>query len=650
MNFHNQRVLELLSQRFPTIAAATSEIINLNAILQLPKGTEHFISDLHGEYEAFCHILRNASGVIRIKIDEIFLDSLTDGEKNALATLVYYPKQRLSYLKKQGDLSDDWYYKTLSELIRLCRGVASKYTRSKVRKALPPEFAYIIEELLHGEYDSKDKDHYYRCITETILETARGDAFLVAISQLIQRLAVDRLHILGDIFDRGPGPHVILDTLMKHHSVDIAWGNHDILWMGAAAGNFACIFSVIRICARYDHLETLETGYAVSLRQLISFADSTYREDPCSSFYPKSEHIVPDGTETKSVARLQKAAAVLQFKAEYDIIRRHPEYEMEHRLLLSCIHPQTRTLVVDQTAYPLTDCVFPTVDWNHPYRFTAEEKELCDRLRDSFTHSVRLQEHVRFLLSKGGMYQIENENLMYHGCIPMTEEGEFAVFLGHKGKALLDYFNTAVHKGIMLEEDSPEKEAYRDCFWYLWCGKHSPLFGKEKMATFERYFTPDSHLWQEKKNPYYQLLEGEHGKAHAETILKEFGLTSPNAHLINGHVPVQQIRGESPVKAGGKLFVIDGGLSRAYQAKTGIAGYTLLYNSHGYLLTSHQPFSSTEEAVTKETDIISHPVASASSRGRLLVKDTDTGKLLIAQIEELKALTRAYRKGEQTER
>lgn len=649
MKSQNKRVLELLSQRFPTIAAATSEIINLNAILQLPKGTEHFISDLHGEYEAFCHILRNASGVIRIKIDEVFGGSLTDGEKNALATLVYYPKERLSYLKKQAVLSDNWYHSTLGKLIKLCRAVASKYTRSKVRKALPPDFSYIIEELLHGEYDSKDKDHYYQCITETILETARGDAFIVAISHLIQRLAVDRLHILGDIFDRGPGPHVILDTLIHYHSVDIAWGNHDILWMGAAAGNLACIFSVIRIAARYDHLETLENGYGISLRQLISFAGSCYGNDPCSSFYPKNENSVPDGTETKSVARLQKAAAVLQFKAEYDIISRHPEYEMEHRLLLSKINPAKKTLLVDGTEYPLTDCVFPTVDWNNPYRFTPEEKELCERLCNSFTHSVRLQEHVRFLLSKGGMYQIENENLMYHGCIPMTEDGRFATFLGHSGKALLDYSDSAVRKGLLLEEDSPEKEVYRDFFWYLWCGTHSPLFGKQKMATFERYFTRDSLLWEEKKNPYYHLLDKEQGKTHAETILREFGLTSQNAHLINGHVPVRQSRGESPVKAGGKLFVIDGGLSRAYQARTGIAGYTLIYNSHGYLLTSHQPFSSTEEAVTKETDILSRPVVSASSPGRLLVKDTDTGKLLISQIEELEALTRAYQKGEQIE-
>ena len=645
MEVQEKRVLELLSARFPNVASATSEIINLSAILQLPKGTEHFLSDLHGEYEAFCHILRNASGVVRIKIEEVFQNTLTESEKTALATLVYYPEERLSYLRKRGTLTDKWYERVLSQLIQLCRGVSAKYTRSKVRKALPSEFAYIIEELLHGEGASSDKSSYYKSITRSILQTDRGDAFLVAISHLIQRLAVDCLYILGDIFDRGPGPHVILDTLMNYHSVELAWGNHDILWMGAAAGNLACIFSVIRISARYDQLDILENGYGISLRKLIAFADDSYRSDPCTRFYPKSEKSVPDGTETKSIARLQKAAMVLQMKAEAALIARHPEYNMKNRLLLHRLQPEPGTLTIDGKIYPLADCMFPTVDWGNPYRFTKQEQELCHRLCYDFTHSVRLREHIRFLLAKGAMYQIENQNLMYHGCIPMEADGSFAEFSGYRGKALLDYCDKIVRKGYLLEEEHPEKEFCRDFFWYLWCGTYSPLFGKYKMATFERYFTDDTSLWEERKNPYYGLLEGEQGREYAQKILQDFGLSPHQGHLINGHVPVRQTSGESPVKAGGKLFVIDGGLSRAYQSRTGIAGYTLIYNSHGYLLTAHQPFSSKEDAVTKGTDIVSRPVAVSHCRERLLVRDTDTGLLLSRQIEELTRLVQAYRQG-----
>lgn len=645
MEHNKKRILELLSQRFPDIASATSEIINLNAILQLPKGTEHFMSDLHGEYEAFRHILKNASGIIRIKIDEVFGNLLTKKEKTALATLIYYPEERLSYLKKTTGLSDDWYRLTLSRLVELCRGVASKYTRSKVRKALPREFSYIIEELLWEQTHLRDKDEYYKSIVETILRTSRADAFLIALSHLIQRLSVDRLHILGDIFDRGPGPHIILDTLIRYHSVDIAWGNHDILWMGAAAGNLASIASVIRISARYDHLETLESGYGISLRQLISFADTHYKDDPCTAFFPLSNNAPVDGLEADRVARLHKAIAVMQFKAEGALLLRHPEYEMNHRLLLPQINPAAGTITIAGNSYPLCDTHFPTVDWNDPFRLTHEETELLEKLRLSFRHSVRLQEHVRFLFSKGGMYLAENGNLMYHGCIPMEDDGSFAKFLGYSGKSLLEYCDAMARKGYFLEDDHPEKEICRDFYWYLWCGPYSPLFGKRQMATFERYFTKEATLHREEKNPYYRFLEEEDSSWLSEKILTEFRLPTKGSYLINGHVPVRQKKGESPLKAGGRLFVIDGGLAKAYQPKTGIAGYTLISNSHGYLLTAHQPFSSKSDAVEHETDIVSDPVASASFPKRRLVAQTDTGKALKQQIAELEDLVKAYRTG-----
>lgn len=637
------RVLELLSQKFPDLAAVTTEIINLNAILQLPKGSEHFISDLHGEDEAFRHILKNASGIIRIKMDEVFGEALSATEKASLATLIYYPGERLSYLKKTAGIPEDWYRVTLSRLVKLCKGVASKYTRSKVRKALPPEFSYIIEELLWEQAHQRDKEDYYRSIVETILRTCRADAFLIALSHLIQRLAVDRLHILGDIFDRGPGAHKILDTLIRYHKVDITWGNHDILWMGAAAGNLACIAAVIRISARYDHLETLETGYGISLRPLICFADAVYAEDPCSSFLPHSHTGECNRPEAKRVARLHKAATILQLKAEGALLLRHPEYEMEHRLLLSKI--KENVLTVDGVSYPLSDCHFPTVDPKHPYQFTKEEAKILEKLQQAFFHSVRLREHIRFLLSKGGMYLMQNGNLMYHGCIPLEPDGSFSRFLGYSGKDLLEYCDSMVRKGYFLEEEHPEKQACRDFFWYLWCGKHSPLFGKEKMATFERYFTTDSALHREAKNPYYALTEADNGKL-AEAILTEFGMPPQSSHIINGHVPVRQKQGESPLKAGGRMFVIDGGLSKAYQPKTGIAGYTLVCNSHGYLLTAHQPFSSRADAVEKETDIVWHPVASASFPRRMLVKDTDIGHSLRQQLKELEQLSTAYRTGQ----
>lgn len=648
MQTYEERFLQLLADRYPNIPAATTEMINLSAILQLPKGTEHFLSDLHGESEAFHHILKNASGVIRRKIDEVFDKLLTASEKTALATLVYYPEERLSYLKKQELLSSDWYRVTLYRLVELCRVVASKYTRSKVRKALPREFGYIIEELLHEHTHFQDKERYYTGIIETIIDLDRADAFIIAISELIQRLAIDRLHILGDIYDRGPFPDVILDTLRTYHSVDISWGNHDVLWMGAAAGNTACIASVLRIAARYDSLETIEDSYGISLRQLFWFAENFYRDDPCECFLPVTEHSLSPHTDVKTVSKVQKAIAIIQFKLEGQLIARHPEYQMEHRLLLDKI--DVDALVLDGVRYPLSDSRFPTVDWSDPYRLTDEEAELIEKLKQYFLHSGRLQKHIRFLFSKGAMYTVMNGNLLYHGCIPATPTGEFASFLTYSGKALLDYCDKTLRKGYFLPWEHPQKGDCLDFYWYLWSGENSPLFGKRRMATFERYFVLDKALHKEEKNAYYRLISSSGSEDFVIRILNEFHLSSATSHIINGHMPVQQKKGESPVKAGGKLFVIDGGLAKSYQKRTGIAGYTLIFNSHGFLLTAHQPFSSTVDAVQEQTDIVSQTVVSEPFGKRMCVEDTDTGKLLSMQIEELDRLTKAYRSGELQER
>ena len=638
----NERILKLLSEQFGDISSATTEIINLSAILQLPKGTEHFLSDLHGEYEAFSYLLRSASGVIRLKIEEVFEHLLTTEEKDNLANLVYDPKTELSTLKKQVPLGEDWYRVTLYRLVKLCRVMASKYTRSKVRKALPREFSYIIEELLHEHQHFSDKDSYYRGILETILHTGRANHFLIAIAELIQRLAVDCLHILGDIFDRGPNPHRILDTLIQYHSVDIAWGNHDILWMGACAGNPACVAAVLRISARYNHLETLENGYGIGLRQLVSFGERVYKTHLAQAFYPVGVDFI-NQREQQSVAALHQAIAVIEWKLSAQIIRRHPEYEMEDRLLLGQIDFSKKEVMIEGKAYPINPDFFPTVNPAHPEELTREEGELMQLLCRLFQNSQKLSAHVNFLFSHGGMYRVMNGNLMYHGCIPMEGNGEFVSFLGQQGKGLLDFSEKMVRKGFFLPQDHPEKEHCRDFFWYLWCGKYSPLFGKGGMKTFERYFLEEKATHHEEKNPYYQLIETAHSEKIAQKILAEFSLTGENAHIINGHVPVRQSRGENPVKAGGRLFMIDGGLSPAYRKQTGIGGYTLIFNSHGFLLTAHEPFS--EEKEGQRRRLSSRTVATAPFGDRIRVLDTDAGKELGRRIEELVELVRFYQEG-----
>lgn len=642
----NQKFLKLLSERYPNIQTASTEIINLNAILNLPKGTEHYLSDLHGEHEAFEHIMRNASGVIKKKIDEQFSTSLTNAERKSLATLIYYPEEKLKIVKKAAENLGDWYKVTLYRLVDICRVIASKYTRSKVRKALPKDFEYIMEELLHEHNDFNNKQQYYAGIIDTIIQTERADAFIIQLCYLIQRLAVDRLHIIGDIFDRGPGADIIMDTLMNYHCVDIQWGNHDAVWMAAAAGNDACIATVLRNAAKYNNLNTIEEGYGINLRPLATFALEQYGGDDCLCFMPVSHSDNDEDKDIAQLAKIHKAIAVIAFKLEGQCIIRNPEYQMESRLILDKIDLSGKTVKIGEKTYPLKDGQFPTLQAESPYSLTKEEQDLIDRLRTSFLHSERLQKHIRFLYSKGEMYTIFNSNLMYHGCIPVDENGELLALHtaggALSGKALLDYADQMMRQGYFLPEGHPDKQKALDFMWYLWCGSVSPLFGKDKMATFERYFLEDKKLQSEKKNAYYEMLDDER---LVDRILLEFGLNPENSHVINGHVPVACKNGENPIKADGKLFVIDGGLSKAYQSKTGIAGYTLIFNSYGMLITSHQPFCTRVQAIEQEQDIHSTTVVVEKTMNRIKVADTDIGLELKEQIAELQQLLEAYRSG-----
>lgn len=640
--------LHLLARQYPTIQQASTEIINLSAILQLPKGTEHFLSDIHGEHEAFLHVLKNGSGSLRRKIEEIFSDSLLDREKRNLAMLIYYPDEVLSRVLAELAPEEvaDWYRITLFRLVRVCRVVSSKYTRSKVRKALPPEFAYVIEELLHEQESLENKHEYYQSIIDTIIDIGRARAFIEAMAGLIQRLNIDHLHIIGDIYDRGPGAHVIMDALMDYHAVDFQWGNHDILWMGAGAGSDACIANVIRICLRYSNMETLEGGYGIRMLPLATFAMATYGHDPCTRFRPKPSP-GEEFTENEQLlmARMHKAITVIQVKLEGQIIQRRPEFDMADRLLLDKLDLARGVLRLDGTDYPLNDTEFPTVDLLDPYALTEDERNVVERLRLSFLTNDRLQDHVSFLYRKGSMYLAYNGNLLYHGCIPMEEDGSFsAVCLeGERlsGRALFDRVDRLVRQAYFAE-DLAQRLYGQDATWYLWTGPRSPLFGKQKMATFERYFLDDKTTHEEKRNPYYRYRDREET---ARRILEEFGLNPDTAHIINGHVPVKVRRGESPVKAGGKMLVIDGGFSRAYQAETGIAGYTLIFNSYGLLLAAHEPFLSAEYAIESETDILTRTQILETNFRRIRVRDTDLGYAIQGQIDDLCHLLDAYRAG-----
>ena len=642
------RYLELLSDLYPTIAAASTEIINLQAILNLPKGTEHFLTDVHGEYEAFSHVLKNGSGSVRRKIEDVFGNTMSARDKRALATLIYYPKAKMDMVKQTETNMEDWYRVHLYLLIEVSKRAASKYTRSKVRKALPKDFAYVIEELITEKAEIQDKESYYNEIISTIIRIGRAEDFIVAISELIQRLVVDHLHIVGDIYDRGPGPHIIMDKLMTYHSLDIQWGNHDVLWMGAAAGQEGCIANVIRICARYGNLDILEDGYGINLLPLATFAIRTYQDDPCTCFKLKGENRESD--EMQMNLRIHKAISIIQFKVEGQIIRRQKSFHLEERALLHRIDYEKGTICLEGNEYQLLDTNFPTVIPEDPYALSGEEQEVMDRLVKAFVNCEKLQQHMRFLLAKGSLYKVYNDNLLYHGCIPLEEDGslmETEVYgKKYRGRALYDTLEAYVRKGFFAL-DLKEKQDGKDIMWYIWLHPDSPLFGKNKMATFERYFLAEKETHVEKKNPYYSFIENE---TVIDNIMKEFGLDPAEGHIVNGHVPVKRKDGESPVKCGGKVMVIDGGFSRAYQKQTGIAGYTLIYNSYGLLLVAHEPFESAEAAIAKEKDIHSETMVVKRLMNRVLVGDTDVGKELREQVASLERLLEAYRNGEITEK
>ncbi len=645
-NNDEMKYLQLLSQNYSNINRASSEIVNLKAILNLAKGTEHFVSDIHGELESFRHVLKNASGVIKNHIEEIFGATLREAEKKSLATLIYYPEQKLEQIAKIETDMKDWYKITLHRLIHICKVVSSKYTRSKVRKALPQDFAYIIEELLHEDSIGSDKQMYYSEIINTIIELDQADRFIIALALLIQRLSIDQLHVIGDIYDRGPKAAKIMDILSEYHSVDIQWGNHDISWMGAAAGCQALICNVLRIQARYANLDTIEEDYGINLIPLATFAMEQYANDPCTRFEPKITEGMLSDKDFNMIAKMHKAIAVMQFKAEAQIIKRHPEFHMDNRLLLGKINLEKGTVAIEGVEYKLNDTNFPTIDPQDPYAFTKEEEEVLAKIKSSFINSEKLQAHTRLLFSKGSMYKVFNSNLLFHGCIPMNEDGSLktVTFQGRRyvGKSYLDAVERSVREGYFGKPHSEQKRDCMDLIWYLWCGADSPLFGKKKMTTFERYFVDDKTSHEEVKNPYYNLRNDE---SVCETILSDFGLMPKTSHIINGHVPVKVKKGESPIKANGRLIVIDGGFAKAYQKETGIAGYTLIYNSHGLLLVSHEPFESTENAILQERDIFSSKVALQYSKERIRVKDTDIGKNIQRRINDLEKLLFAYRSG-----
>ena len=641
--------LELLSQSFPTIADASTEIINLSAILNLPKGTEHFLADIHGEHQAFQHVLKNASGNIKRKVNDLFGNTLREQDKRELCTLIYYPEQKLELVKANEPYLKDWYHITLHQLVAVCRDVSSKYTRSKVRKSLPAEFSYIIQELLHERTEDSNKTAYVNGIIDTIISTGRADDFIIAIANVIQRLAIDQLHILGDIYDRGPGAHIIMDTLRHYHSWDIQWGNHDMLWMGACAGNDACICNVIRLSLRYANLTTLEEGYGINLVPLATFAMETYGDDPCEEFVPRLSGGAKEIDEKtlRLSALMHKAIAVIQFKEEAKIFDRHPEWGMENRALFNSIDYAKGCIMLDGTEYPLSSNNFPTIDPKHPNELTFEEKQLMGKLHHSFKACEKLHKHINVLLSHGCMYAVYNNNLLFHASVPLNADGtlkEVEIYPGRRysGRSLMYHTGMMIRTAFQNDSDPQEKEYAIDYFLYLWCGPDSPLFDKSKMATFERYFIKDKATHKEEKGFYFKLRDNE---AVVDGILDAFGLTGPNRHIINGHVPVHAMDGENPIKANGKLMVIDGGFSQAYHKETGIAGYTLVYHSRGFQLVQHEPFTNTKDAILRGTDIKSTTVIVEMSAHRMLVADTDKGTELRRQVADLQELLYAYRHG-----
>ena len=639
--------LHLLSQSFPTIADASTEIINLEAIMNLPKGTEHFLADIHGESEAFQHILKNASGNIKRKVNELFGNDIRESEKKELCTLIYYPEQKLELIKAAEQDIDDWYHITIHQLVKVARDVSSKYTRSKVRKSLPQDFSYIIEELLHERTEDSNKAAYVNVIVETIITTGRADDFICALCNVIQRLAIDQLHILGDIFDRGSGAHIILDTLRQYHSWDIQWGNHDILWMGACSGNKACICNVLRLSLRYANLLTLEEGYGINLVPLATFAMDVYGDDPCDEFMPillKGQQM--DEKTLLLTARMHKAICVLQFKEEAKIFKRRPEWQMQDRCMLDHVDYKRGICTIGGKEFKMKSCHFPTIDPANPCALTPEEDLLMEKLRHSFAVSEKLHKHIRTLLGHGCMYAVYNSNLLFHASIPLNADGTLkdVELYGKKynGRELLEKTDQMIRTAFTADSNPDERHFARDYFLYLWCGPDSPLFDKSKMATFERYFLQDKDTYKEEKGYYFQLRNEQEV---CDRILDAFGVEGPNRHIINGHVPVHVAKGENPIKAGGRLMVIDGGFSEAYHQETGIAGYTLVYHSRGFQLVQHEPFTSATDSIQRGTDIKSTTQIVEMSAHRMLVADTDKGRELRAQVADLKQLLYAYRHG-----
>lgn len=629
----------LLREKYPTVQAAASEITNLEAILRLPKGTEHFLSDLHGEYEAFCHIMNNCSGVIREKVEALFKDRMDRTARDEFATLIYYPRAILSEKKAAGTADEEWYFRQLCDLVDLCRVVASKYTRSKVRKALPRYFDYIIDELINMDRSDFDKEAYYTEIFRSVIGLGRAEAFIIAITDLIKVLAVDKLHIVGDVFDRGDSPDRIMDLLLKHHDVDVQWGNHDIQWMGAYMGSEACIYSVIEISLKYGNIRLLEEGYGISLRTLSAYAEETMDEDP--RFYPVPESCRAEGKELSSLAKMRKAAFLLGLKASGNLFARHPEYGMDERNILLGIDFSRGTFA----GHIMENPSFPGVDPENPLRFSEEERRVTDGLVRSFRGSEKLGRHIDFLMRRGGTYTVCNGNLIFHGCIPLNPDGTYLSFCGHEGRDLMDWCEERVRRAYAAFRAGEEDSDALDFLYYLWCGSASPLYGREKYTAFERIFVPDPRAHEEKYNSYY-ALQGD--RTVFERILSDFGLKGKYCHIINGHVPVRTILGESPIRADGRLIVIDGGFCKAYHKKTGIAGYTLIYNSHGLRLCAHEPFDSVAKAIADRSDIHSEVTVFETREKRILVRDTDTGKKLTAQIRGLLGLMEHYRQKERT--
>ena len=644
------RYLKLLARNFPNIAAASTEIINLEAILNLPKGTEHFLADLHGEYKAFQHVLRNASGAIKRKVKEIFGETLGMREQKELCTLIYYPELKLDLVKQSTAAEDleDWYFITLNRLVMVCQNVSSKYTRSKVRKALPSDFSYIIQELLHESTIDTNKQAYVEVIVRTIIATDRADEFIISICNLIQQLAIDTLHILGDVFDRGPSPDKIMDILCDYHNFDVQWGNHDILWMGAAAGNDCCIANVIRIALRYGNQAVLEDGYGINLLPLATFAIETYADDPCTMFMPKVNRNDTDMSEKTMhmIAQWHKAISIIQFKLEAAAIRRRPDFDMDDRLLLHHVDFDRKVFVLDGKEYEMTDTNFPTVDPKDPYKLTPEEQDIVTKLHNSFMSSEKLQKHMACLFRNGCIYAVTNSNLLFHASVPLNADGSLKEIdirgTKYKGRELLHKAGNMIREAYFGAETGDEHEYALDYVWYLWCGKDSPAFDKDKMATFERYFLKDKATHKEIKGHYYQLRDNE---AVCDMLLDEFQVTGKHRHIINGHVPVKTIKGESPIKANGKMMVIDGGFSKAYQPETGIAGYTLVFHSRGFQLVQHEPFTSITKAVAEGQDIKSTTQLVEMSSKRMMVKDTDLGRVLEQQVDDLQKLLYAFHNG-----